>query len=308
MRGSLGELRAAAPTIGDLTGQDARERTPHAVLVIAGRLEPDVRDRFIAAMDAARSDIDVEALIEALKAGDIELALSIAVEGLKAAGRFDDVVDSLRQAFETMGTQTMSGVAAVTGVDLSFDMANEAAAAWMREYGARLVTNVTDATRAAIAEYLATGIEEGRSYSESAREIARMIGSLDINRVRSLEKYRKNLMSQGVAGGELDKKLESYAGKLLRSRAQTIASYETVRATNAGQEIAWRVAQERGALSSKAKREWITTPDDRLCPDCLSMDGVEVGLNEPFDTPVGAVMVVNDIHVRCRCSEGLTQW
>lgn len=296
-----------APTLAELSGRRPAEKTPHAVLVIAERLEPEVRDRFLEAVEDMRDRLDVRALEAALIAGDLALVDKLVLDALREAAKLEGVLDALNRAFQTMGTQAAAEVATAVGAELVFDVANPFAVEWMREYGARFVTNVTDSTRQAIADYLAEAIESGRSYSESAAEVKRLVAGLDSNSQRRLAAYRRGLEELGVSGKELQDRLAAYAEALLNERAQLIASYETVRATNAGQEVAWRIAQDKGLLSAKAKREWITTPDDRLCPDCLTMDGVKVGLNEPFRTPVGEVMTVNDIHVRCRCSEGLAE-
>lgn len=79
----------------------------------------------------------------------------------------------------------------------------------------------------------------------------------------------------------------------------------TLSASNAGQRELWMQASEKGLLPSDQEREWILTPDGRLCPNCERMDGARVKLNEPWQTPAGPVMIPQQIHPTCRCAQGL---
>lgn len=88
------------------------------------------------------------------------------------------------------------------------------------------------------------------------------------------------------------------------ARAETIARTETMRASNAGQQLAWDQAAMQGLLSGNEQKEWIVTPDDRLCPICEPMDGVTVDLDESFDVD-GEEIDEPPAHPNCRCTTGL---
>lgn len=47
-------------------------------------------------------------------------------------------------------------------------------------------------------------------------------------------------------------------------------------------------------------KQWFTNRDALVCPICAPLDGVEVGINEQFDSIVGSIDGP-DAHVNCRC-------
>ena len=79
-----------------------------------------------------------------------------------------------------------------------------------------------------------------------------------------------------------------------------IARTETMRASNMGQQEAWAQAKDKGLLTGKEKKEWITTPDDRLCPVCEPMDGKKVPMADEFDIEGPPA------HPQCRCTIAIT--
>jgi SPP1 gp7 family putative phage head morphogenesis protein len=87
-------------------------------------------------------------------------------------------------------------------------------------------------------------------------------------------------------------------------RAETIARTETMRAANEGQIEAWQQAAETGLLTGNESTEWITTPDDRLCPICEPLDGQTTALGGTFEVD-GDRVSSPPAHPRCRCTVGL---
>ncbi len=82
-------------------------------------------------------------------------------------------------------------------------------------------------------------------------------------------------------------------------------SGNTINALNLGQQLGWRQARDNGLIDDSARRFWIVTPDDRLCPECAAVPGMNpdgVGLDEEFDTPYGP-MEGPTLHPQCRCTE-----
>lgn len=127
----------------------------------------------------------------------------------------------------------------------AFDVNNPRALRWAREHAAELVSEVTDATRSQIRDLVASAFEEQFDVTELAEEIEAVIGDA--------------------------------------ARADTIAATEVIRASNEGQQELWSQAVEEGLLTGKEQKEWIVTPDDRLCPICEPMEGVTVALDETFN-------------------------
>lgn len=96
--------------------------------------------------------------------------------------------------------------------------------------------------------------------------------------------------------------------KMLRRRANVIARTETIIAANAGNRELVKQAIEQGfAPRDRMRRFWLVTPDDRTCEDiCVPIPDMNpngVGIDEPYQTPVGPVMTPGETHPACRCSE-----
>ena len=95
-----------------------------------------------------------------------------------------------------------------------------------------------------------------------------------------------------------------YRNRAILNRAQMIARTETMRASNAAQNMAWGQAADQGLLNRTAlRRFWLVTPNDRLCEYCeqvpdMNEDGVP--LDGYFDTPYGPAMY-GPLHPLCRC-------
>jgi hypothetical protein len=130
-------------------------------------------------------------------------------------------------------------------VEWEFNETNPAVAAWAKRRAAELVEGITEETR---------------------------------ERIRALlEQVLEGDLPEKEAVGALEEVLQD------ASRAELIARTETAHAATQGQQQLWDQAVEAGLLTGKERQEWITTPDDALCPLCAPMDGVQVALGESFD-------------------------
>ena len=156
-----------------------------------------------------------------------------------------------------------------TGIskDLKFDVTNPRAIEWARKHAADLVINITDTTRDKIRELVEAAFEEQFTVDDLRKEIDDLVADPD--------------------------------------RAETIARTEVISASNAGQKELWNQAVDEEILTGREKKEWIVTPDDKLCPICEPMDGVQVGLDEDFQLNTGDRVDTPPAHPRCRCAVGL---
>lgn len=199
-----------------------------------------------------------------------------------------------------------------------------AALSWVKDHVGEYVVGISELSRAAIRTIISAAFVNGLHPRESAKFIAKVIG-LTAQQTESVVRLQTNLfaaaegkvVSAGAfhvrvpAGGAsvefVDSTLERYTKRLLRQRAINIARTETLAAANAGQTILWRDAQAKGKISHLTQRVWITTPDDRLCPECRAMNGQVVELNATFTSPGGAAVDHPPLHSSCRCATGLVQ-
>lgn len=267
---------------------------------IADRLSPLMRRAFLDAVQQLRERIDPQRLLQLIAAGDQgNLGAFWRAYEQEMGGVFRPVIrDTLLGAADLTGTRL--------GVGTSFDLTNPHAVQLIDTHTTLLVRGITDESRAAIQEVLRQGFLGNADVPEMARRIRNSIG-LTPQYATAVENYRRGQLAAGVPPGKVDRQADRYAQELLNLRATTIARTETIRAANLGQQAVWEDARRNGFVSPEARRIWIVTPDDRLCPICEAIaddnqDGV--GLTEPFDSEVGALMTP-PAHPNCRCAIGL---
>lgn len=149
----------------------------------------------------------------------------------------------------------------------AFDVTNPASVAWVKAHAADTIKGINDATREAIKDLIEEAFTEQFDVDDLTKEISSLLGD--------------------------------------KGRAEVIARTETMRASNEGQTQAWDQALDEGLLTGTEQKEWITTPDDRLCPVCEPLDGVTVALDDRFDVD-GDEIDSPPAHPNCRCTIGLS--
>lgn len=186
-------------------------------------------------------------------------------------------------------------------LQLRFDSVNVPAQMAAKASAAKLVTNVTAETRAALRELVARAFREGIQPRDLAKQIKPLVG-LSRPYARAVETYRKDLVASGVSKTAAAAKAATYAEQLRRKRALTIARTEVIRASTEGQLAAWKQAIGQGLLSARSEKVWMTTPDDRLCRYCLAMDGQHVLVDLPFRSAKLGRVSGPPLHPNCRCA------
>jgi Phage Mu protein F like protein len=192
-----------------------------------------------------------------------------------------------------------------TAAAFGFTGTNPAAQAVAKRQAASMVVEISSETEAALRALIARAIREGIPPYDAARLIESMIG-LDERRAGAVLGYRESLINEGLSFERVNTLTDRYSQKLLRQRAETIARTEIMDALNEGARESYADAQDDGLLSKDAVKEWIVTPDEALCPSCEPMDGVQVPLNAPFQTPEGPVDGP-PLHPNCRCAQAVTE-
>jgi hypothetical protein len=161
--------------------------------------------------------------------------------------------------------------------------------------GAALVREISEETREAIRTAIARVIREGIPPYEAAKLIKTMIG-LTSQQVQGVMNYRAQMINAGHPAAKVDQLVGKYTDKKLAQRSKTIARTETMRALNEGKVAAAIQMVNEDLLGEDAIKEWLTTPDELLCPICEAMDGVQVPFIEDFETEGPPA------HPNCRCT------
>ncbi len=182
-------------------------------------------------------------------------------------------------------------------LDVDFTLTPSDAIRWAEQRAAELVVEIDQASRDAVRQTVTTALREGRSVLDTAAEVRGAVG-LHSRWANAVARHRQRLVDEGRNPEQVERMTAKYQERLVRARARNIARTELLRASNAGALETYRRAEALGALVAPLKR-WVTAHDERLCPLCAPLDGVEVeGLDTPF--PNSAVLMP-PLHPSCRC-------
>lgn len=269
----------------------------------ARRMEPALREGFLAAIRSAKSKATLTTIEQAMKNIDPAAAIREATGGLE----FRQMRETLAEIVEAAGARATNALITMTGGNLAaFDIVNPYAVQYARAEVGTMIREITQTTQQGIARLIGVGIEQGITPAQTAQQIRTMIG-LTEQQTNWVLNYENKLLSAGSV--DIDLKVDRYAAKLLRQRAQNIARTETIRAANGGQQAAWNAAVDQGVLPKDAEQVWIITDDEKICEICEPMPDMEenqhVPLNGVFITGEGERVKKPPAHPRCRCSVAL---
>lgn len=190
-----------------------------------------------------------------------------------------------------------------TQVVLDLKAVNHLVTLWAEEHAAMLV-QVTDDIREIIRMLVAEANARGLVPDQLARMLLSVVG-LTQRQARAVSNFRERLEEEGVDPEVAQRRAERYAQAQQRLRAMTIARTETISAINAGQQMLWNQAVQRGAIkANEFERMWIVTDDDLLDTKvCEPLTDARAPLDGPFP---GNVMYP-PAHPNCRCAMGLVE-
>lgn len=304
---------------------------------IANRLEPQLRKRFLAAVQAAKGNIDIVALERALTAGSQTYAED-AVELDEWEETFSPVKVDSRAGFLAGASaayllfERMSGgippqeqfPAANDAPENPFrligrfDLINPESVRYANEKLPKIVGAYREHAKENIRDIVAEAVSGKHTVQGASRLIKEEIG-LTRQYARAVRSYREELLAQGIALEKVDKKVTRYREKLLNARAKTIARTEIIQAQVAGQRALWNEAANSGLFDKmKARLKWVTHHDERTCKLCKLLDGQEIPFLGKYTLKYD--YVIDDehnpkkieeqvdhppLHPNCRCSEDL---
>lgn len=300
---------------------------------IADRLEPEIRDAFLEAVESVRDRIDLAELEAAVRSGDVaRVRTALKAQALRRAlGQRAGLAEIFRRGFGSTGQASAGVISEELGARFAFDFRDPNAIVAARSQVGTLITRIDRDQLLMVRGVMGRAFSEGLPTDRSARLIRDVVGirhdwaqaPLNLRREieagqtaaatsRRLDAATKQRIRSRVSAGTvtpefLDDVQETYAASLRNRRGLDIARTEGIRAANLGQDQSWRQARRRGVLSRKARRAWVVTPDDRLRETHAAVpfdnpDGVRIG--EPFETFLGPVMFP-PLETNCRCGVAL---
>lgn len=271
------------------------------------KAEPKLRAGFLDAIARLQTADVRRAVEERIDAGDIEGAVSaIPWEDAGAEILEGGFMSTYRDLFEQAGTVSAKLIPEVEPFD--FAVNDRRALDFLEQHGAKFVTEMNGAGRAAVRAALVRSEREGLSVVNTGKLLMQHVGLTE----RLSNAVSSRLMAQ-IAAGKSESKAAAdaqlYAKRLLTYRVHNIARTESQMATSSGQTAAWEEAADSGLIDrGTALQFWITARDEVVakCPICGPMDGQECALGEMFTTGEGEQIDGPPAHPSCRCSRGLS--
>lgn len=277
---------------------------------------------FVEAVGDLATTADVQRLIAAIEAGNLDRALDAL--NLDPAA-YDRVLEAIRAGYLESGELAASRFPAAAFV--RFSARNPVAEHWLTEQSSTLVREIIDDQRQAVRQALTAGMERGENPRTTALDI---VGRLDRNTgkreggiigltsqqeafVRNaraeleagdpayLQRARRNktfdrTIRKAIESGQpipaetIRKATMAYRVRLLSLRGDMIGRTEALTALRAANHEAYRQAVEAGKITeAEVTRIWRDASDSRVRHTHMIMDGQEVrGLSQPFQSPSGA--------------------
>lgn len=273
--------------------------SPDRLWAAADAVERAGARAWLQALRSLKLGIDGAAVAAELAAGNTASALAL----LRPA----DQVRLLYAMLQQMGPLRALGWASTTqavGVPTFVALATYASQrpevlTLIRDHALARTADLAGVAGTTARQVLAEGLRTGTNPRVTARLLVDSIG-LHPRQAAAVGRVRARLLAGGASNVEAQ--VGRYAERQLRTRAETIARTESMQALNEGNRLALAALQADGKLPpGEWEREWVTAPDERVCPECEPLDGARAPIGGMF--PTGALGP--PLHPRCRCVERL---
>lgn len=311
----------------------AKSREQRLIEQLLQREEKAIQEAFLTFLQDTRSNAVLRAVREALETRDTDAALRIADSYVARLGNV------IPQVFQNIGISEGARLYQALGaqfprVAITFDPAHTRAAALMRQNALSFVREFTQQQRATTQRALTQAFLDGAGPREAAQAFRDSIG-LTTSQWDAVANYRRLLeegsaealsreyrdrrydrtVDRAVREGEplsrtqVNTMVDRYQDRMLAARAETIARTESLRMVNQAREEALnQVIEQTGMARDRITRVWRATNDARTRDTHAAMDGQERGIDEPFESPSGALIMYPgdpsappEETINCRC-------
>lgn len=288
----------------------------------------EVADAFIAAIADLATAADLQRLIAAVQAGDIEAVVSAL--NLEAAV-YSPVLEVIRSGYAESGTLATTYFPA--RIVARFDVRNPRAERWLADQSSLLVKDLMADQRHAVQQALVAGMQRGEgprttaltivgridrstgkrhggvvgltsAQEEHSRTARAELASGDaaqyrnyLQRTRRDKRFDKAVL-KAIETGEpipaetIGKATVQYRNRLLALRGEMIGRTESLTALRAAKREAYLQAVDKGQIAeADVRRTWRDSSDLRVRHSHVVLDGQTVGLHEPYVSPSGARMM-----------------
>lgn len=252
-----------------------------------------------------RRRLDRRHLLTALRQHQLDAPSTVGpeVERLLATPMREDLTThGVALALAAM-TAVQPDITRQTGVPFPVPAEHPALRARVETYVHEQLALILATTFLAAQSVIRQGTQQGMSPEALTREVQATLG-LSPGQVQAREAMRERLTAQGLPPRTIQAQLDQATEQAIQRRAMAMGQVQAVALTQMGVHEAWEDAVIAGAVAaSQITRRWIPLEDERLCPKCAAIPDMNrggVGLEEPFRTPFGPVLLPPG-HVNCRC-------
>lgn len=239
---------------------------------------------------------------EAIKTGSLK-DLEKMVKWSKTSDQFETVDGKFEETFIKSGKIAEGYIPTVSGENFIFDSKDKNVAKLFEKHIADRVTLINDSTRGILKTSISDAFDTGKPAKKTAKDIASRIGMNERQNTGYLN-LERSLKDEGVKQSIIDKKLENYKARAIKSRSEMIAVTELSEATNKAQLESWRQADNDGFIPPGTKKQWFSIDDERTSPVCIELDNKKVLMNKEFTSSFGDFNSP-PAHPRCRSGMGL---
>ena len=295
-----------------ITGSFSSPELAKAVVDNSEQYAERFKQAFLVALASLRGLEAVNKVIENIDRGIAMIEKSDEITGM--GDSVSDAIENVSVDPESMleaQWESLISAGSVTadevGLGISFDITNPRAIQAAQNIGIFLVTYVNDSVRASIRDIIQDQVSGLIGRAEAHRLIKQRVGLLP-NHALAVQNLEASLTTSGMLSPALvANRVQAYAARLLKYRADMISRTEVARATSVGQHEYWEQAADAGLLPPNTLRKWIVTRDERLCDICEPMtDSDAIPLDGYWELDNGEqVFYPTDSHPSCRCTTGL---
>lgn len=264
---------------------------------------PEVRDLFIEAMRDVSDSANIEEMIKAIEANDVDWLVQASGYNVVVLNK---IVDKIENIYERTGNMMVEGWPRLRNafglVTPVFNIRNTTVERELSEFSSRFIKEVTDEMRKTVQETLTEGMMRGVNLRETAinivgrydpvthKRVGGTIGlaSNQVKWVNNARRYLQNLDERYFNLGLRDKRFDSivkkaiaegknlskekisqlitaYESKALKYRADAIARTETIQAINRAERAALAQQIEEGLITADLiTKWWSNSADERV--------------------------------------------
>jgi hypothetical protein len=185
---------------------------------IARTLEPALRAALQAYLTLLKDETPLQAILDALKAGDNGLVLDI-IAGIDTTPAREAVEDAVRAAVWAGAASAASQInLRIKGVHFAFDKLNPQLIQWIKSYSHNLIREIDKQTREAVRAALLDGMQKGQNPVATARDVRQAVG-LTTKQAKAVANFRAELETFHMRSSAKDWNL---GGKIDRANGRQV--------------------------------------------------------------------------------------